>query len=345
MSAHTADDAEPDGDEAESDGDGFDPGAHAGSVMARLAAPTAPTETTLAVVADPHVATRAEGTSKLFEHTETHFRNAVADIAAREVDAALSVGDLTKDGEPWNYEAVDEALATLDAPFYAVPGNHDVPKERDEHDTPGLGRFVERYTPEDPVARGPDGLSYRVRVGDLDVFGLNTAGSAERLFDSHEGHVEAGQREWLAGQLETADRAVVLGHHNLPGITDQLDAHREAVEPELADIPAMADPEPFVETLAGGDTDLLLSGHYHLPASADTGAVREIAAPTTCSFPQSYLLCDVTPEGTTVRLVPVADGIGLETAHARRAADSATARGLTGIAAARLAAFPLVDER
>jgi Icc protein len=315
-----------------------------GTVLARLARP-AGEHARFAVVADPHVSTRAEGTSKLFEHTLDHFAAALDDIGERDVDAVLSPGDLTKDGEPWNYEAVDEALATLDAPFHAVPGNHDVPKERDEHETPGLDRFVDRYTPADPLARGPDGLSYRVRVGELDVFGLNTAGTADRLFDSHEGHVEAAQREWLAAQLETADRAVVLAHHNLPGTTDQLDAHREAVEPDLADIPAMADPEPLAETLAEGDADLLLSGHYHLPAAAETGGVREIAAPTTCSFPQSYLLCDVTPEGTTVRLVPVADSIGLETAHARRVADSATARGLTGIAAARLAAFPLVDER
>ncbi|WP_436908598.1 metallophosphoesterase family protein [Halosimplex marinum] len=315
-----------------------------GTVLARLARP-AGERTRLAVVADPHVSTRSEGTSKLFEHTLEHFEAAVADIADRDVDAVLSPGDLTKDGEPWNYEAVDAALADLAAPLFAVPGNHDVPKDGDDHEAPGLGRFADRYTPADPAARGPDGLSYRVRAGDLDVVGLNSAGTAERLTDSHEGHVPEAQREWLADQLATAGPTVVLVHHNLPGITDQLDAHREAVEPDLAEIPAMRDPAPLVETLAEGDADLFLSGHYHLPATAETGGVREIAAPTTCSFPQSYLLCDVTPEGTTVRLVPVADSLGLETAHARRVADSATARGLTGIAAARLAAAPLVDER
>ncbi|MFC7141146.1 metallophosphoesterase family protein [Halosimplex aquaticum] len=315
-----------------------------GSVFARLDRP-AGEHTRIALVADPHVSTRAEGTSKLFEETLDHFEAALADIETRDVDAVLSPGDLTKDGEPWNYEAVDEALADLDVPFLAVPGNHDVPKERDEHETPGLGRFTERYTPDDPVSRGPDGLSFRTRVGGLDVFGLNSAGTAERLFDSHEGHVEARQREWLADELETAETPVVLVHHNLPAITEQLDAHREAVEPEFADIPAMADPEPFVETVADGDVELVLAGHYHIPTTGVSGGVREVTVPTTCSFPQSYLLADVTPEGTTVRLVSVADDTGLESAHARRVADSPTARGLTSVAAARLAAFPLVDER
>ena len=59
--------------------DEFEPGDHPGAVMARLAEPTAATETTLAVVADPHVGKRSEGTSKLFDRTETHFRNALAD--------------------------------------------------------------------------------------------------------------------------------------------------------------------------------------------------------------------------------------------------------------------------
>lgn len=322
----------------------MNPGDAPGSVLARLRAP-AGEHTRFAVVADPHVSTRAEGTSKLLELTEDRLAAAFDDIRGRDVDAVLSPGDLTKDGEPWNYGAVDELLADLDVPFYAVPGNHDVPKERDEHETPGLDRFVEQYTPADPVARGPDGLSYRVSVGGLDLIGLNSAGTAERLFDSHEGHVDDAQREWLADQLDSAETPVVLLHHNLPEVTAQLDAHREAVEPEMVDIPAMRDPDPLVETLADGDAELVLSGHYHLPTTAVSGGVREIAAPTTCSFPQSYLLCDVTPEGTTVRLVAVADDIGLETSHARRIADSETARALTSIGAARLAAAPLVDER
>ncbi|WP_415379252.1 metallophosphoesterase family protein [Halosimplex sp. TS25] len=328
--------ANPDGDARNGDGPG--------SVLAHLDRP-AGERARIAVVADPHVATRAEGTAKLFELTLEHFEAALADIGTRDVDAVLSPGDLTKDGERWNYEAVDDALAALDAPFFAVPGNHDVPKERDEHETPGLGRFTERYTPDDPISRGPDGLSFRTRVGGLDVFGLNSSGTAERLFDSHEGHVEDRQREWLADELETAERPVVLVHHNLPAITEQLDAHREAVEPEFADIPAMADPEPFVETLADGDAELVLAGHYHVPATGVSGGVREVTVPTTCSFPQAYLLVDVTPDGTTVRLIPVADDTGLESAHARRVDDSPTARGLTSVAAARLAAFPLVDER
>jgi 3',5'-cyclic AMP phosphodiesterase CpdA len=111
--------------------------------MARLERPTVHEPTTVAVVADPHVAVRSELTTKLYDRTREHFAAAVADASERGVDAVLSVGDLTKDGEPWNYAAVDDVLADLDVQFLSVPGNHDVPKEGDEHDTPS-GRRTHR---------------------------------------------------------------------------------------------------------------------------------------------------------------------------------------------------------
>jgi 3',5'-cyclic AMP phosphodiesterase CpdA len=306
-----------------------------GSVLAQLDRPAGP-RTRFAVVADPHVSVREEGTSKLFEHTTNHLEAAIEDIGNQNVDAVLSPGDLTKDGERWNYDAVDRILDGLDAPFLAVPGNHDVEKTGDDHDTPSVEWFADSY------ATGE--IPFRTEVGGLDVLGVNSSGTAGYLADSHEGHVPERQREWLAGELAAADEAVVLVHHNFPPVSAQIAAHREA-EPEMALPPTMREPEPLAETLAAGDVALVLTGHYHLPATGQYRGVREIAAPTTCSFPQAYLLCETTPEGTTVRFVPVADEAGLGMAHARRTADSVTARGLTAIAAARVASFPLVDER
>jgi len=89
----------------------------------------------------------------------------------------------------------------------------------------------------------------------------------------------------------------------------------------------------------------VLTGHPHTPSAARTGSVREAMAPTTCSFPRAYLLVTVDPEGTTVEFVPVADHEGLREAHRIRSTDSATARGLTAMAATRRAAFPLVEDR
>lgn len=307
-----------------------------GLLMARLDTPTASKSVRLAAVADPHVSTRAEGTSKLFEHTLDHFEAAIDDIASRDVDAVVSPGDLTKDGEEWNATAVEGALESLDAPFYAVPGNHDVPKVGDEHDTLSVDTFADRF--------GTGTYPFHVQVGELDVLGLNSSGDTNRLPETHDGHVDADQRAWLAATLEDVDDPLVLVHHNFESVTDQLRRHRDRVSEEMAIPPTMRDTDAFVDVLAEGGASLVLTGHFHLPLTGVDGGVREIAVPTTCSFPQSYLLLDIGPAGTTVRLVPVVGQDGLGLAHDRRTRDSTTARGLTSIGAARLASMPLVDE-
>ncbi|UIO98872.1 metallophosphoesterase [Halobaculum sp. CBA1158] len=313
-------------------------GSPSGSLMASLSRPTADERTRLAVIADPHLSTRESGTSKLFEHTETHVANAVADIAERDVDATLCVGDITKDGEPWNFDRFDELATGLDAPFYSIPGNHDVPKEGYDHENLPMAEFAERYTPEG------EGFPFHVEIGGVDVLGLNTAGTEEWLYDSHEGRVTDEQIDWLEETLPSADAPVVLAHHNLPAMSEQVHEHRDLAEPDMFVPPEMDDPEPFVETLTRHDVPLLLTGHLHMPSAARQGPTRELMMPTTCSFPQGYCLVDVGPEGTEVRFVPVADFDGMVVGHRERSSDSVTARGLTAMAAARLAQFPLVEE-
>jgi len=315
----------------------FEPGTHPGAVMAKMAEPTVAEPVTLAVIADPHVATRAEGTSKLFDRTEAHLRNAVADIRARGVDAVLSVGDLTKDGEPWNYEAVDEIIADLDAPFYAVPGNHDVPKVGDDHETPPVTEFAARYSPDDE-------FPFSTSVGGVDIVGINSAGTADFLYETHDGALDREKRESITTAFEGTELPVVLTHHNLPSMFEQFRAHRDAVEPEMGIPPVTRDGDAFVEALAAADTSLLLTGHLHMPSTAVQGGVREIMVPTTCSFPQSYLTLEIGPTGTTVRLHTVATQNEIKQAYSVRATDSIGSRGQTAMAAERLASFPLVDE-
>ncbi len=306
--------------------------------MASLDRPRTDEPTRVAVIADPHLSTEEAGTSKLFNRTEAHVANAVADIVDRDVDATLCVGDITKDGEPWNFDRFDELAADLEAPFYSVPGNHDVPKEGYDHENLSMNAFAERYTPDGQA------FPFHVPVGGVDVIGVNTAGTEEWLYDSHAGTVREDQLDELDAMLAAADTPLVLAHHNLPAMSEQVHEHRELAEPDMFVPPEMDDPEPFVETLERHGAPLLLTGHLHMPSAARQGSVRELMMPTTCSFPQGYCLLDVGPDGTDVRFVPVADFEEMVVGHRERSTDSVTARGLTGMAAARLAQFPLVEE-
>lgn len=306
-----------------------------GSVMARLNQPKSDSLTRLAVIADPHLSTRADGTSKLFEHTVEHLQLAVDDIQARAVDAVVCVGDLTKDGEPWNYAAFDEVVAGLEVPLLAIPGNHDVPKEADEDESLPVREFVTRYTPGE--------LPYTARVSGVDLVALNSAGDGDWLFDTHDGEVPPAQLEWVDRMLGSVENPLVLVHHNLPAMAAQVRAHRDAVEPEMGIPPEMRNPDPLLDVLGDHEVPLVLTGHLHLPSVAEQRGIVEVMAPTTCSFPQAYLLVEVGPEGTTAWFVPVVDHEGMLRGYHDRRDDSVTARELTAMASVRLANFPLID--
>lgn len=305
------------------------------SIMARLPRPSSETPTRLAVMADPHLSTRESGTSKLLEHTVAHLELAVDDIRDRAVDAVVCVGDLTKDGEPWNYAAFDEVIADLEVPLLAIPGNHDVPKEGDEHESLTVPEFTARYTPGE--------LPYTTRVGGVDLVAVNSSGDAEWLFDTHDGEVPPDEVAWLDRTLGSVENPLVLVHHNLPAMAAQVRAHRETVEPAMDIPPELRNPDPLVDVLADHDVPLVLTGHLHLPSAAAMGGVVEVMAPTTCSFPQAYLLVEAGPGGTTVRFVPVVDHAGMRRGYHERRGGSVTARELTAMASVRLANFPLVD--
>ncbi|WP_138004353.1 metallophosphoesterase family protein [Halalkalirubrum salinum] len=314
------------------------------TLLARLDAPPVDDPVRLAVVADPHVTDRETGTAKLYHCTGDRLRAAFDDIADRDVDYTISVGDLTKDGAPWEYELFDELLENCPTPFLAVPGNHDVPKASpdvyrhgDAHDTPPVSRFVDRYT--------PGSIPFSMSVGGLDVIGINTASMPDgSLETTHDGEVSAEEVAQLDQLLETADTPVVVMHHNTPKMSAQFDQYRDAVHPGVGIPPTLRNPEPLIEKLRAHDVRLVMTGHLHMPGVATTGALREVTAPATCSYPQGYLLFDFDHTGVAVRYVPVTDIEGMTEAHAARRTAGETSAGLTAFSAIRLASAPLVDD-
>ncbi|WP_363465678.1 metallophosphoesterase family protein [Halogeometricum borinquense] len=307
------------------------PAADAGPLLARLRQPTSHTRTRIAVVSDPHLTPTATGTWKVYHRTETRLRAAVAAINDLNVDATLSLGDLTRDGHPEEFDCVDELLADLDTPFVSVPGNHDVPKQWDDYEAPTVDEFGARY------ARGA--FPFHVSVGGVDLIGLDTASGDGTLYDSHEGLVPSEHVAWLDETLSEVESPIVASHHNV--------FHPREHTGQFADedFYQLRNADEVVETLSSGGESLVLSGHIHWPATARQGGVREIIAPATCSFPQAAMLLDVGPLGTEVRMVPLAGPNGV--AEAYSLAQTGNAHGQSIVSHADrgvLADFPLVDE-
>ncbi|MFC6836797.1 metallophosphoesterase family protein [Halomarina ordinaria] len=300
-------------------------------LLARFGAPATEEDVTLAVVSDVHVSPSETGTWKLFHRTESRLATAVADANRLGVDGVVLSGDLTKDGAPEEFEAVDALLSDLSAPAVAVPGNHDVPKSFDPHDTPALADFVDSYT--------PGSLPFRADLGGVDVVGLNSAAAPDgSLADGHAGHVSEDQLAWLAESVDPDRPTVAVFHHPAFAVHERVPSFSTADHLRVGNADAVAG------ALADAGVDLAVSGHVHWPAVARRAGVPHLTAPAACSFPQSYLLVRLTPEGATVTMVPLTDPEGADEALAHAERDGAR----DGTLAANLdhgyfESFPLAD--
>ncbi len=308
------------------------------TLVARLGAPRTAETTRLAVVGDPHVATRTHGTNRVFHRTTPCLSACVDDLNDRTVDLVVFPGDLTKDGEPWNYAQVETILGTLEHPFVAVPGNHDLEKRGQEHTYPTAATFGEQF------AGGPFPRAHR--VGGLELLLLNTAGDSNGAYDdSHRGRVCTAQREWLETRLDSvcgspeSPTPVIVCHHNpIPLVGDPL---RRTTRWRTF---TLRERDRFQQLLERFPVELVLSGHHHLPALATEGSVSQLIAPALASYPQAYCLVEVGPDGTSIWLISVADETDRHESYELAANGPAFYRTLLGMTETTLDSLPLVTE-
>ena len=84
----------------------------------------------------------------------------------REVSVAVDAA------EPTLRDAFDALLDTVSVPFYAVPGNHDVPKTSDAEANLPLLTFEDEYTPGSLPFHRVRTVQRRLRHPDVDSAGL-----------------------------------------------------------------------------------------------------------------------------------------------------------------------------
>jgi len=295
-----------------------------GPTLARLDRPTA-ASTTLAVVADLHLATASRGTWKCFHRTGDRLRAVVREVNRLAVDGLVLAGDLTHTGRADQYDALRRALGDLVVPVMAVPGNNDLRAANPLEGADALHGFA------------PGDLPQVQRFGDVTVLGIDSAGLGAGKPPRH-GCVGPDQREQIREIVDDADVDLAVLHHSLAD--EALVGGRGVPDPT-----ALAGSDELAELLDGAGVDLAVSGHTHCPALGRRRGLREIVAPAACSFPPSFLLVHVEPRGTTVSMVPIVDRLGLEEAYqyaldgpdrARRIAEAFTG--------GYLDRFPLVDE-
>jgi 3',5'-cyclic AMP phosphodiesterase CpdA len=171
-------------------------------------------------------------------------------------DALLLTGDLADTRADSEYAHVLDALEGIDAPRYALPGNHD--------DRDGLRRHF--GIPGDPGTP----VQYAVELGAMRILMLDSTRPGV-----DDGELDAGRLAWLEDALSTDPHTpTLLAMHHPPLVTHlpAMDALALAAEDRvaLADVVAR---HPNVV--------LIVAGHVHRAISGELAGRRVLSAPST----------------------------------------------------------------
>jgi 3',5'-cyclic-AMP phosphodiesterase len=188
-------------------------------------------------------------------------------------DAVLVTGDLTEHSDDAEYDQVRELLASLDAPLFVLPGNHDDPAALRRHfAVPG-------------VDGGP--VQYAADLGGLRLVVVDTTRPGE-----NPGALTEDRLSWLDAALAAEPGTpTVLAMHHPPLFTGipPLDAIGLPAEDRRA-LGAVMERHPHVCRI--------VAGHMHRTIAGELGGCAVLAGPST------YMQARLDLQSQELELVP-----------------------------------------
>ena len=290
-------------------------------------------EARFAVMSDIHYYDTSLGTSgaaflevlgsdrKLLQETADLLDLAIEDVLAAGVDFVLIPGDLTKDAEVVNHDAVVTALGRLSdagVEAYVVPGNHDANNpEAFEFDgankilVPAVSQaeFAEVYRDfgyGDALKRDETSLSYVAELADgLWLLALDATRSEENEPGGEEvtaGAFTQAQVDWIEQVLQEAQAegaaVIAMMHHGVVEHWEgQSKLHSEYLVEDYPSVGAL---------LASYGVRVVFTGHYHAQdiARADYGAsgfLYDIETGSLATAPCPIRYCELSGDELVVR--------------------------------------------
>ena len=255
---------------------------------------------------------------KLFRQSPAIIDRMMTEVKQAQPNLVLVTGDLTKDGELLNHQAMVGYLSQLEAggaKVFVIPGNHDINNpDAQAYDgaikspVPTIAKadfasLYQQFGYGEAVARDPNSLSYVAEpVPGLWLLGIDSC-HPERNTNGVPyvgGYLEADRLNWITNQLAAARQQgkFVIGmmHH---GLIEHFPAQK-ALFPDYV----VEDNERLAELFAGYGLGLVFTGHYHaqdvVAASFARGRIVEVETGSAVTFPCPYRLLTLQANGELV---------------------------------------------
>jgi 3',5'-cyclic-AMP phosphodiesterase len=182
--------------------------------------------------------------------------SAVSELLAEPAAAVLVTGDIAHTGADEEYEQAHTLIERLNAPIFAVPGNHD--------DRARLRRYFRMPD------TGRTDLSYAAGLGGVRLVALDTQNPGR-----DGGRFDSERQRWLAATLaEDSDTPTLLAMHHPPLLTG-------VPAMDAIGLPA-EDRQAFAQIVGRHpNVQLIAAGHVHRLITATIGGAALVAIPST----------------------------------------------------------------
>lgn len=275
---------------------------------------------TFAVISDPHLhdstllgsngadfAAYLEQDTKLLAESSEILSAAVADLKSSAADFIIISGDLTKDGERVNHQAMANQLAGLAAvgkKVFVIPGNHDIDNPQavsylTSPPTPvatvSPAEFRQIYADfgyTDAISTDPNSLSYIAEpVPGLWLFAIDSCQYAANLNQAAStvaGALSPATLTWILDRLKDARTqgkiSIAMMHHgSIEHLTGQ-----SLYYPEYL----LNNWQSAVQQLAESGLHLIFTGHFHATdvtrKDFDSSSLYDIETGSLITYPLSY---------------------------------------------------------
>ncbi|MCB1216107.1 metallophosphoesterase [bacterium] len=270
----------------------------------------------LAIIGDLHIAVSREEADARLEidpgrklhslSVELAEATVQAVNAAEDIDAAVILGDMTRDSELFNHEIALQIVRKLNVPCSIVAGNHDMLRRRPEHSRyPGVeildrNDFCDFYR-----GHGLPGATTRYVVplpGDHTLIVMDSNLSLDEL--RHEGFEDGSQDDGfvLADQLAWLEQVLEhcrdSGHVPIVAIHHSIMDHSPAEEPNhilsrIFRYWQVHEAGRLRELLQRYGVRLVLSGHIHAQSVNVQDGIVNLVTSAAVSYPHAWRLLHI----------------------------------------------------
>ncbi len=242
-----------------------------------------------AQISDIHISSLGDHHDLLSGQAAGFLMNICGELNRRDdLDFVLITGDLFDTASQQEFDRFQEAIKTLQKPYYVIPGNHD---RRSPESDSGLTHrdFAQHFNPQievRPTSPAAQMGYWSINLNSkIQLIGLDSIKD-----DDWSGVVDAIQLEWLEDELKThADKLIILAvHHPLHKLSpiDDLPRWYKFVCDNGGEIMALLDRYPQVK--------IVLTGHHHLSKADLLNNRLHLACPAVSIYPCAYRTLQLT---------------------------------------------------